>query len=452
MSAHSDVWPAGQPHLKPIITTCYLLSVAVLSALLSRRLISFKQMKRLPIAKLLVIAVLGDSLLFVFASAVLILGVGTSFSSAACSLGIWWCIILYVSSKVLIYSFLSEKLYAVYSITPTRRVSRWESTQYKIAMAFLLAWMGVAIVMIIGRIAEIRERDNACIIGLKLYATVPMLTVDAIVNIYLTGAFVIPVYRSRWHKAQKLALHSSIAAVASLVTSFANIAVLTFEHGHQLSWVCLGSCGLDVSLNAIILYLVTASSSSSSTSAEDYTANHVHTNKNHVSVLRSTGPAMTGGGVGAISQNRRQFETSFLAADADEESTLPPIHHDLRPTFGKLESDATFEEKYDLDPVSTNELAEVAKPISSCPSPCASPSPRFPTSTSSPHPSRSSSPDRSKSRSTTTTIGGGVHVSEEIVTVAERVSCDELREEEEWLRRGRQSRIGSQSAGGGGKR
>jgi len=63
-----------------------------------------------------------------------------------------------------------------------------------------------------------------------------MLAVDALVNIYLTLAFVVPVWRSKWNKAQRLALNSCIAAIVALITSFANIAILTIQHGHQLSW------------------------------------------------------------------------------------------------------------------------------------------------------------------------------------------------------------------------
>jgi hypothetical protein len=42
--------------------------------------------------------------MFLFASAILVLGVGTSVSQIACEVGIWWCILLYATSKVLIYS------------------------------------------------------------------------------------------------------------------------------------------------------------------------------------------------------------------------------------------------------------------------------------------------------------------------------------------------------------
>ncbi|GAA6059162.1 hypothetical protein JCM10212_005507 [Sporobolomyces blumeae] len=258
-----DVWPANEQHLRPIVTTLYLACVAILSALLAKRWLGWTTIKRLPVAKLLVLAVLADSFLFIFASAVIVLGVGTSFSPIACKLGIWWCIILYASSKVLIYSFLAEKLLAVYSVRPDRRIPRWRCLPYVTAMVGLAAWVAVAGAMIAGRIAFIRQHDDACVIGLRLYATVPMLVCDAVVNIYLTAAFVVPIARSKWDKAQRLAMKSCVAAIAALVTSFANIAVLTIEHGHQLSWVCLGSCGLDVTVNAIILFIVTASPSSS---------------------------------------------------------------------------------------------------------------------------------------------------------------------------------------------
>ena len=35
--------------------------------------------------------------------------------------------------------------------------------------------------------------------------------------------------------------------------------VLTVMHGQQLGWVCLGSCGTDVTINALALYFVTGS-------------------------------------------------------------------------------------------------------------------------------------------------------------------------------------------------
>ena len=44
------------------------------------------------------------------------------------------------------------------------------------------------------------------------------------------------------------------ASVAALTTSTVNIALLTVMHGKQLGWVCLSSCGTDVSTSSTSLY------------------------------------------------------------------------------------------------------------------------------------------------------------------------------------------------------
>lgn len=128
----------------------------------------------------------------------------------------------------------------------------------RIAAVLMLAWIVVAVLMFVGRVAHLRTSDEACVIGLKPYASIPLLAVDATLNVFLTATFVVPIWRSNFPSARALAVNSSIAAVAALVTSLTNIAVLTASHGKQLSWVCLGSCGLDVFLNAAILFLLTS--------------------------------------------------------------------------------------------------------------------------------------------------------------------------------------------------
>jgi len=85
-----------------------------------------------------------------------------------------------------------------------------------------------------------------------------MLVVDLAVNVFLTSAFIIPLRKSSFERARTLARNSVFAAVAALVTSTVNIVILSIQHGEQLSWVCLGSCGLDVFTNASIIFLITS--------------------------------------------------------------------------------------------------------------------------------------------------------------------------------------------------
>lgn len=72
-----------------------------------------------------------------------------------------------------------------------------------------------------------------------------MLVVDAVVNVYLTASFLVPVFKAGFHNAKGLVKDSSIAACAALVTSFANILVLSIMHGKQMSYICLSSCVTD---------------------------------------------------------------------------------------------------------------------------------------------------------------------------------------------------------------
>lgn len=162
---------------------------------------------------------------------------------------------------------------------------RFQSWWYRVAFLLILGWIGVAILLCVGRNAVLHP-DGTCKIGLKIWSTggvvcelilsvgfkefglkvvpltlpslpllimylslcgltVPMLTMDAIINIFLTAGFVWPVFKAGFHNAKALAWNSCIAAIAALLTSFANICILAVMHGHQQSLVCLSSCVFD---------------------------------------------------------------------------------------------------------------------------------------------------------------------------------------------------------------
>lgn len=271
----------------------------------------------------------------------------------------------------------------------------------------------------------------------------------------------LPVYRSRWHKAQTLALHSCIAAVASLITSFGNILILSIQHGHQLSWVCLGSCGLDgqpsslcparstasshpafpVSINAIILYIVTSSSSSSHNSLEDYAVGH--NNKAATSHVRSTGI----GASGVVPTMTMTSKTAHVSTAGSFATAPPPLRpHDVG-SSATFASDYSLEPKVDSDARTDDhdhddEGGPAGRGVKFDPSPSSPPSPRV-GRTRTP---KSSSPDRRRTTARCGHVVEGIHVCEEVVRVEETgLSPDELKEEEEWFKRGRQSRGGSGS-------
>lgn len=261
----SAVWPAPTDwSSRAPVTAAYLFATCVLSVFVAKRITTFAALRTLSLARALVVLVLVESLLFILVSSFLVLGVGTSESLLACQLGILWCIIFYASSKVAIYAFLMERVHLVHGNTSRGRVTRMRSRWYQVGFVFFVLWVTVTVTLAVGRISLIRAQDGACVIGLHPWASIPLLAMDLLVNVFLTSAFVVPIWgrlklsSAPVGKAQRLARNSVLAAICALITSFANMLTLTLRHGHELSWVCLGTCGIDVFLNACIIYIITS--------------------------------------------------------------------------------------------------------------------------------------------------------------------------------------------------
>ncbi|KAJ1309686.1 hypothetical protein OPQ81_006451 [Rhizoctonia solani] len=111
--------------------------------------------------------------------------------------------------------------------------------------------------MVVGRIAFFRE-DVSCVIGLKPFSSLTLLIYDLCMNVFLNSMFLWPLLRSKLinPRLRAVARRTLVAAAAALAISIINIAILTAMK-HQLGWVCLGSCGIDVTLNAVIIFWVT---------------------------------------------------------------------------------------------------------------------------------------------------------------------------------------------------
>ncbi|KAG8867391.1 hypothetical protein FRC20_005884 [Serendipita sp. 405] len=186
---------------------------------------------------------------------VVVNGVGMSLNIGACLSGIYLCIFFYASSKIIIYIFLAEKVHVVWSAG--KSIRRLKSRVWLVCCFVLIGYLVVFVLMLIARIGYFRE-DHTCVIGLRKIATIPLLTYDIFLNIFLTGLFVWPLYYRRLSNAKlrSLATRTCIAAAAALCTSVINIAILTTLHGKQLAWVCLASCTSDVTINALVIFAI----------------------------------------------------------------------------------------------------------------------------------------------------------------------------------------------------
>ncbi|KAF8315201.1 hypothetical protein DL93DRAFT_931788 [Clavulina sp. PMI_390] len=278
--------------MRSLSAVVHFVGTAILSVCLARR-VAFEDLgtlrgwRRLTLARLAIILVFAFSLAFVMGTGILVHGVGLEYNGTSCSLGIFACIFLYAATKVLIYIFLSERVWLVWSniaaskaslsalearqppqparshVTPEWRSNlskRLKNHVYLMAILSVLGYPVILILMIIYRIAHFRSQDGVCVIGIGPDGTIPLLAYDAYLTIFLTTLFVWPL---RFRKGmmsnalRRLTVRTLLASFAALTTSAANIAILTVMHGKQLGWVCLACCGTDVLINALVLDYVT---------------------------------------------------------------------------------------------------------------------------------------------------------------------------------------------------
>ncbi|KAF8309473.1 hypothetical protein DL93DRAFT_2170308 [Clavulina sp. PMI_390] len=282
MSSNMIFPSAGKQALSAVI---HFLGTAVLSVCLARR-VAFEDLntlrgwKNLTVARLSLILVFAFSLAFMMSTGILIHGVGLEDTITSCSLAIWSCILLYTTTKLLIYIFLSERVWMVWSnLSATKAAlqsvqaqnrntlaqpnppatpktpSEWRTAVSKrfrnpVSVVCLISLVGYGVVIFLllaSRIAEFRTQDGSCVIGLGRVGSIPLLTYDAYITVLLTALFVWPL---RFKKGmsdglRRLTTRTLIASFAALSTSTVNITVLTVLHGKELGWVMLNALVLD---------------------------------------------------------------------------------------------------------------------------------------------------------------------------------------------------------------
>ncbi|KAJ6624138.1 hypothetical protein B0H10DRAFT_2007291 [Mycena sp. CBHHK59/15] len=252
--AHSLFPSVGLQVLSALV---HFLGITILTFFFSQR-VSRQALSRLTWPRVCILLIFIDSYLFILSSGILIFGLGLQMNSTSCAAGIYLCVLFYSTSKILIYAFLTEKVYIVWD----NGIRRLRSPVYLVCMATIFLYSGIIVGMIFGRIEEFRAGDGACVIGLKVAASLSLLSYDLYINILLTSLFLWPLFRSQHAniRLKRMAMRTLVASGAALTTSTVNIAVLTIMKGRQLGWVCLASCEADVIFNAVALFWVTTGS------------------------------------------------------------------------------------------------------------------------------------------------------------------------------------------------
>ncbi|KAF9388967.1 hypothetical protein CPB97_000080 [Podila verticillata] len=182
------------------------------------------------------------------------------FNLLACTLSIYTCVVLYASSKVIIYLFLMEKVYVVTCIG----ISRKASIIYRINIGLTTPFIVIVYLMATYEVAEL-DPQGTCFIGLQRASALPLIIYDIFLSSWLTFLFIRPLVSSNSllqgpsrGNLRQVARRTLVGAIVATVLSSSNIFTLAYFEGHELGLVCLSCCTADVTLNAMTIHWATS--------------------------------------------------------------------------------------------------------------------------------------------------------------------------------------------------
>ncbi|KAF9184047.1 hypothetical protein BGZ49_004478, partial [Haplosporangium sp. Z 27] len=135
---------------------------------------------------------------------------------------------------------------------------------YRINLLLLTPYLGIFCLMIVFRVSELQS-DGECKIGLLPPASVTLILYDIFISSWLTILFIRPLMSSTSQlqgpskgRLRDVARRTLMGSLISLILSSANVFTLVFFKGHERGLICLASCTVDVTLNAICIHWVTS--------------------------------------------------------------------------------------------------------------------------------------------------------------------------------------------------
>ncbi|KAL2205386.1 hypothetical protein CC79DRAFT_1259371, partial [Sarocladium strictum] len=158
--------------------------------------------------------------------------------------------------------------------------SRLKSRLYLFnSFGMLVIYAAVVILNFVFRITKIE--NGQCIIGMRSVAMIPLISFDAVVNVYLTIIFLIPLRRLHSFRnmprsaanmrLRTIAFRTFVGSICTLVSSIVNLTVLMALNGEP-GWVCLMCCNSDILFSAIVIQWVTSKDNAGTSRSESSNA------------------------------------------------------------------------------------------------------------------------------------------------------------------------------------
>ncbi|KAI8601613.1 hypothetical protein EDD21DRAFT_304883 [Dissophora ornata] len=218
------------------------------------------------------------------------------FNIVSCTISVYSCIVLYACSKIIIYLFLMEKVYVVTAVGATRA----NFMLYRINLSLLIPYVGIFALMIYYRVSKL-EDDGRCEIGLLPPASVTLILYDIFISSWLTVLFIRPLLSSTSllqgpskGKLRDMARRTLVGSLVSLMSSTINVFTLVHFQGQERGLICLASCTVDVTLNAMAVHWATsrgsARSSGSNASTDRSSADRRHHRSTQITSEKQVAP------------------------------------------------------------------------------------------------------------------------------------------------------------------
>ncbi|KAF9308927.1 hypothetical protein BG003_010418 [Podila horticola] len=234
-----------------------LASISLMSVLFGRKTAGTK-LATVNYARGLVISLYMISWAFSLIAAMLVQT--NNYNLVSCTMSVYLCIALYAFSKIIIYLFLMEKVYVVTAVGTTRA----NFMLYRVNLVLLIPYFGIFALMLFFRVSHLQD-DGTCLIGLLPPASITLIIYDVFISSWLTVLFIRPLMSSTSllqgpskGKLRDVARRTLLGSVVALILSTANVFTLVVFKGHERGLICLASCTVDVTLNAMTVHWVTS--------------------------------------------------------------------------------------------------------------------------------------------------------------------------------------------------
>ncbi|KAF2673162.1 hypothetical protein BT63DRAFT_451193 [Microthyrium microscopicum] len=264
---HGSPSPWYDPSKPPIPASIFslvlnIVSIMTLTYCLHVRWPAFKTAKQLPYISWVNVVLYVDSLLFTTAQMITNYAFGLNYSFRACQAAVMFCLSFYLSSKLLIYFYFTERSFLVWS---DRSAKRLRNPMYIFNMTGIIGgYIVIVVFTFVFRINHL-SLSGLCVIGLERRISIPLVSYEMVINAYLTFLFLWPLrkvysYSSRKSsnsRLRRMAMRCMIGTSITCVSTGANLIVLTCLDGEE-AWLCLMLCNVDIIICVVTLHWVTS--------------------------------------------------------------------------------------------------------------------------------------------------------------------------------------------------